>query len=124
RGLHGLRPRRWPCSSLDADGRSFHTTQMGHSDRSWDKKMVHGRQGGLQRQRLQVSSVRRSAQAYGAARGRGGGAAGSAGTGCMVRVQTRDVKWMGEGYALDIVTQARGTNSNGHPEGWPSYAIR
>jgi len=33
----------------------------------------------------------------------------------MVRVQTGDVKWMGEGYALDIVTHTKGTNSNGHP---------
>ena len=97
-GLHGLRPRLWPCSSLEADGPSVHTTHAGTSERSWYRKMVHRRQGRFQQQSRQGSAVRRAAQSYGAARSSGGGA-GPAETGGMVHIQTGDVKWIDAGYA-------------------------
>ena len=99
-GLHGLRPRLWPCSSLEADGPSVHTTPVGNSERSWYRKMVHRRQGRFQHQSRQGSAVRRSAQSYGSACSSGGGGAGPAETGDMVRVQTGDVKWIDAGVCI------------------------
>jgi hypothetical protein len=96
-GLHGLRPRLWPCASLEADGPSVHTTPVEYSERAWYRKMVQGRQGRFQPQRRQGSSVQKSVQSYGSARGSGGGGAGPADTGDMVRVQTGAVKWIDAG---------------------------
>ena len=98
--LHGLHPRLWPCSSLEADGLSVHTTHVGNRDRSWCRKIVHRRQRRFQHQSRQGRSVRRAAQSYGSARSSGGGVAGPAETGDMVRVLTGAVKWIDAGYAL------------------------